>query len=128
MKSKLELASRREAIGAMATLVLTPKVAGAFSQQLDENIVEQSQQSTGGKLDLNAAFVVSSVFRKISSPWFRVCRILDKQSHILSFFKADYKQYRGMFPHAAGKIASNGPYKTVRKFVLSKEVFGWNLT
>ena len=67
VKTKLELASRREAIGAMATLVLTPKVAGAFSQQLDENIVEQSQQSTGGKLDLNAAFVVSSVFRKIKS-------------------------------------------------------------
>jgi photosystem II PsbU protein len=28
--------------------------------------------------------------------------------------QGEYKQFPGMFPHAAGKIASNGPYASVR--------------
>jgi photosystem II PsbU protein len=28
--------------------------------------------------------------------------------------KGDYKVLPGMFPHAAGKIASNGPYNSVK--------------
>lgn len=30
------------------------------------------------------------------------------------FSQGDYKQLPGMFPHAAGKIASHGPYKKVQ--------------
>jgi len=32
---------------------------------------------------------------------------------INSSFVGEYKQFRGMFPHAAGKIASHGPYRSV---------------
>ena len=28
--------------------------------------------------------------------------------------QGEYKELRGMFPHAAGKIASNGPYANVK--------------
>ena len=59
-------------------------VANAFSQQLDDYAYEPQQQATGGKWDLNSVFV------------------------------GDYKAMPGMYPHAAGKIASNGPwYQTV---------------
>ena len=58
-------------------------VANAFSQQLDDYAYEPQQQATGGKWDLNSVFV------------------------------GDYKAMPGMYPHAAGKIASNGPYKKV---------------
>jgi photosystem II PsbU protein len=34
--------------------------------------------------------------------------------NLFCLVKGDYKQLRGMFPHAAGKIASNGPYKSVK--------------
>lgn len=44
---------------------------------------EPAQMRQDGKFDLNSAFV------------------------------SDYKYLRGMFPHAAGKIASNGPYKKI---------------
>lgn len=44
---------------------------------------EPSQQAKGDKIDINGAFVV------------------------------DYKQFPGMYPSAAGKIASHGPYKKV---------------
>jgi hypothetical protein len=33
---------------------------------------------------------------------------------ILSFDQGDYKQLPGMFPHAAGQIASHGPYKSIK--------------
>lgn len=66
-------------------LIGNPQVSKAFSQQLDETAPpEPAQQATSGKIDLNSAFV------------------------------GDYKVLRGMFPHAAGKLASNGPYKTVK--------------
>jgi photosystem II PsbU protein len=40
-------------------------------------------------------------------------------SHLLTssfnpFGKGDYKQLPGMFPHAAGQIASHGPYKSIK--------------
>ena len=36
------------------------------------------------------------------------CRLLNLPSP-----KVDYKQFPGMYPHAAGKIGSHGPYRTV---------------
>mmetsp|Transcript_62735 Transcript_62735/g.181840 ORF Transcript_62735/g.181840 Transcript_62735/m.181840 type:complete len:163 (-) Transcript_62735:335-823(-) len=87
-KTQLELASRRDVLGSMligASAVMIPaREAIAFSQQLDDNAFEPQQQATDGKFDLNSAFV------------------------------GDYKELRGMFPTAAGKIASNGPYKSVK--------------
>jgi photosystem II PsbU protein len=59
-------------------------VAYAFSQQLDDYAFEPQQQATDGKIDLNSAFV------------------------------GDYKELRGMFPTAAGKIASHGPFQSVK--------------
>jgi hypothetical protein len=87
--TKLEMTmNRREMFGIVTTIaagsLLTPGIAQAFSQQLDDYAYEPSQQATDGRFDLNAAFV------------------------------SDYKQLRGMFPTAAGKIASNGPYESVK--------------
>ena len=61
----LNMVSRRDAIGAVAAagggLLSAPQVSGAFSQQLENlNYVEPSQMATGGKIDLNNAFVVRS--------------------------------------------------------------------
>jgi len=85
--ASFSLDSRRQALAktsiAFVTTVVGPNAAKAFSQQLDDNIVEPSQQPTNGKVDLNGAFI------------------------------GDYKQFPGMYPHAAGKIASNGPYSSV---------------
>jgi hypothetical protein len=36
---------------------------------------------------------------------------------LLLLFFSDYKCFPGFFPHAAGKIASNGPYEKVSKQV-----------
>jgi hypothetical protein len=33
---------------------------------------------------------------------------------LTSFYQGDYKQLRGMFPHAAGQIASHGPFNSVQ--------------
>eukprot|EP00980_Cylindrotheca_fusiformis_P019560 scaffold6784_cov108-Cylindrotheca_fusiformis.AAC.2 len=79
------VATRRHALEILLLGSLAyPQAVGAFSQQLDDYAYEPSQQATSGKLDLNSAFV------------------------------GDYKVLRGMFPSAAGKIASHGPYKTVK--------------
>ena len=56
---------------------------GADFNGISEYEVVPSQQAGTGKIDINNAFVT------------------------------DYKQLRGMFPHAAGLIASNGPYASV---------------
>lgn len=77
-------ASRRDALGVIGASMFVPQAASAFSQQLDDYAWEPQQQATNGRLDLNAAFV------------------------------GEYKQLRGMFPHAAGKIASNGPFTSVK--------------
>jgi photosystem II PsbU protein len=41
---------------------------------------------------------------------------------ILCHQQGDYKQFPGMFPHAAGKIASNGPYKNVKDIYQIKDL------
>ncbi|CAJ1954776.1 unnamed protein product [Cylindrotheca closterium] len=71
-------------IAGAAGLLAFPELSNAFSQQLDDFAYEPQQQATDGKFDLNSAFV------------------------------GDYKELRGMFPSAAGKIASHGPYEKVK--------------
>eukprot|EP00549_Striatella_unipunctata_P021150 CAMPEP_0118705134 /NCGR_PEP_ID=MMETSP0800-20121206/19679_1 /TAXON_ID=210618 ORGANISM="Striatella unipunctata, Strain CCMP2910" /NCGR_SAMPLE_ID=MMETSP0800 /ASSEMBLY_ACC=CAM_ASM_000638 /LENGTH=155 /DNA_ID=CAMNT_0006607215 /DNA_START=41 /DNA_END=508 /DNA_ORIENTATION=+ len=88
VSTKLEMSNlnRRELMGAaLAGIVaLQAQEAFAFSQQLDDYAVEPGQQATDGRIDVNGAFV------------------------------GEYKQFPGFFPHAAGKIASNGPYTEVQ--------------
>ena len=56
--------SRRSAIveggGVLAGIVIgSPQISNAFSQQLeDHEYPEASQQATGGKIDLNNAYIV----------------------------------------------------------------------
>lgn len=81
--------SRREAfflpIAATAAgiAIALPRPGLAVQKQLEDNMTEPAQWSTGGKYDLNSATV------------------------------GEYKQLRGMFPTTARKIATNGPYKSV---------------
>lgn len=87
--TQLNAVSRREAvrtsvIGLISGSLIAPKESIAFSQQLDDYMVEPTQLPTNGKTDLNSAYV------------------------------SDYMQFRGMYPTAAGKIASNGPYYKVK--------------
>mmetsp|Transcript_6403 Transcript_6403/g.11394 ORF Transcript_6403/g.11394 Transcript_6403/m.11394 type:complete len:161 (+) Transcript_6403:206-688(+) len=89
--TQLSAVSRRDAILTgtglfFGTLAARPRAAAATSNTFmnDEVNFEPSQQQRSEKVDINGAFVV------------------------------DYKAFPGFFPHAAGKIASNGPYKTVK--------------
>ncbi|CAB9499103.1 12 kDa extrinsic protein [Seminavis robusta] len=81
---------RREVLAGVAGLIAMPAIANAkpastwFFDEHIEDVREESQMATGGKLDINAAFV------------------------------GDYKELVGMFPTAAGKIASHGPYEKVK--------------
>lgn len=66
IQTKLEAINRREALisgtGALAGLagvVSLPQASQAFSQQLDDHLTEPTQLPTGGKFDLNSAYVVS---------------------------------------------------------------------
>ena len=59
----LEAISRRDALASGASALLIgitslPKPGMAFSQQLEDWKVEPAQLPTGGKYDLNSAFVV----------------------------------------------------------------------
>ena len=91
----LDMVSRREALMTGAAAVLAgaaPAVAsqagiGADRDFVQDNEFISAQRATGGKLDLNAAPV------------------------------GDYMQFPGMYPTAAGKIASNGPYDSVSQSV-----------
>ncbi|CAN0111886.1 unnamed protein product [Heterosigma akashiwo] len=83
--------NRREVIfglgAAAAGFFVDPKrcEAGTANPFLEKEInFEPSQMMKGDKIDLNGAIVV------------------------------DYKAFPGMYPHAAGKLASNGPYKSVK--------------
>ena len=87
------IVSRRAAVAGAASAAFL-RTAPAFADYLDHGVgaafngiseyeVVPSQQAGTGKIDINNAFVT------------------------------DYKQRRGMFPHAAGLIASNGPYSSV---------------
>ena len=90
------MVSRREAIvsGAAALLAgAAPAVAsqagiGADRDFAQDNEFISAQRATDGRLDLNAAPV------------------------------GDYMQFPGMYPAAAGKIASNGPYDSVCKMMI----------
>ncbi len=64
--TKLDLAvNRREAftkgsaaLAGMFGIVGVPRVSKAFTQQLDDHLTEPTQLPTGGKFDLNSAYVV----------------------------------------------------------------------
>jgi DNA uptake protein ComE-like DNA-binding protein len=86
--TQLSAMSRREALLATSAVIFGTswrKEAAATSNTFmnEEVNFEPSQQKRGDKIDINGAFVT------------------------------DYKQLSGMFPHAAGMIASHGPYKKV---------------
>ena len=69
----------------MAANAKQKRAMGASTTFFDDSLVnEPAQQHTGDKLDINSAFV------------------------------DEYKAFPGFFPHAAGQIASNGPYKSVK--------------
>ena len=59
----LDMSTRRDVLGSIilgaGAAMMPVKSASAFSQQLPDNAFEPQQQATDGKLDLNAAFVVS---------------------------------------------------------------------
>jgi len=83
--------SRRDVLGAGFGFALISSAlnspADAFTHEtyfLSDHVVPTSQLAPSDLLDVNSAFV------------------------------GEYKQLRGMFPHAAGKIASHGPYKSVK--------------
>mmetsp|Transcript_2674 Transcript_2674/g.4010 ORF Transcript_2674/g.4010 Transcript_2674/m.4010 type:complete len:160 (+) Transcript_2674:145-624(+) len=89
-QTQIDAVNRREAlwmgvssIPILAGIAAFPQKGAAFQQQLDDHLTEPTQLPTGGKYDLNSAYV------------------------------GDYMQLKGMYPKAAGKIASNGPYTQV---------------
>lgn len=69
------------ALLAPQAVLISPPTAQAISPFIDDYEVVDGQQATGGKIDLNSAYVT------------------------------DYKQFRGLYPTIAGKLASHGPYK-----------------
>lgn len=84
---------RRVALLGAAALLAPPSIAlarggepriGAAVNDLPDNEVPPSQLAMPGKIDVNNALVT------------------------------DYKRLPGMYPHAAGLIASHGPYQSVR--------------
>jgi hypothetical protein len=74
ISTELHDMNRRKAFTAVASatafttgLVLGfPESSKAFSQQLDDHLVEPTQLPTDGKLDLNSAYVVSSIIKSYS--------------------------------------------------------------
>ncbi|KAL9182992.1 hypothetical protein ACHAXT_004271 [Thalassiosira profunda] len=86
--TELAALSRRSVISGflLGTLAApNPSHAGTGNPFFEEEVnYEPSQQARGDKIDINGAFVV------------------------------DYKQLPGMYPSAAGKIASHGPYANVK--------------
>ncbi|GMH53140.1 hypothetical protein TrRE_jg12081 [Triparma retinervis] len=72
------------ALLAPQAVLIAPPTAQAISPFIDDYEVVDGQQATGGKIDLNSAYVT------------------------------DYKQFRGLYPTIAGKLASHGPYKNVK--------------
>ena len=90
----LEMVNRREAIvaGAAAILASAGPAAFALGTFPADNEIVKEQRTVTGKLDVNNSAV------------------------------ADYMQYQGLYPTIAGKIANNGPYKSVKDVykILSK--------
>ena len=72
VQTKLEQPNRREAFmtgtaalaSGLAGVVGLPQVSKAFQQQLDDNLTNPTQLPTGGKFDLNSAYVVRTVVKK----------------------------------------------------------------
>ena len=62
----------------------TDYLIGAEKNAISDYEIVAAQQATGGRLDVNSALVT------------------------------DYKRLRGMYPHAAGQIASHGPGRSGR--------------
>mmetsp|Transcript_974 Transcript_974/g.1228 ORF Transcript_974/g.1228 Transcript_974/m.1228 type:complete len:157 (+) Transcript_974:304-774(+) len=90
-ETQLSMVSRRDACfgiaGTTAAIFGAPAATQASTGNpfFEAEVNFQPQQMvTGDKVDVNGAIVV------------------------------DYQQFPGMYPHAAGKIASNGPYATVK--------------
>lgn len=107
---------------ALGVLSGLPAVANAkpastwFFDEKIEEVYEPAQQATDGRLDLNSAFVVRNINMKCVGTTPGVSRLSNEclhSLHSLSLQKGDYKYLPGMFPHAAGKLASNGPYMKV---------------
>jgi photosystem II PsbU protein len=113
-------ATRRDALvnvargtGLILGTIVAPKAVNAVTANpffLDEINNEPSQQARSDKLDINGSFVVSLL---ASAPCIIASSVYSFSLQQLSLTQTDYKQLPGFYPHAAGKIASNGPYKTV---------------
>jgi len=59
--SGFSILSRRDTLAKSAAIIaaiVVPESSFAFSQQLDDHLTEPSQLPTGGKIDLNNAFIV----------------------------------------------------------------------
>ncbi|KAL7513256.1 hypothetical protein ACHAXN_010308 [Cyclotella atomus] len=99
--TELSALSRREAlltIGTSAALLGAPTAskAGTANPFLEEEVnYEPSQMPQGDKIDINGAFHINNTLN-------------------YSGLQIDYKQLPGFYPHAAGKIASSGPYSSVK--------------
>jgi hypothetical protein len=122
---------RRDLLTGIAGLVAAPSIASAssstwFFDEKIEDFKEESQMPTDGKIDFNGAFVVRTLRATASflEPCPRdgtkrntnqSCSLLISSLFVINpFDQGDYKQLPGMFPHAAGQIASHGPYKSVK--------------
>ena len=103
-------------ISSIVVLLATPAIANAkpastfFYDDKIEFVKEESQMYTGGKLDLNSAFVVRQLFRL----WWTIIIHWDFTNDLSFIHQGDYKIFPGMYPHAAGQIASHGPYASVK--------------
>lgn len=78
----------------LAGIVGLPLASNAVQKQFgsDRDWIEQAKIPEGGKLDLNSAFV------------------------------SDFKNLKEMYPVAADKLASNGPYKSVKDIYRIKDL------
>ena len=132
MKKTTELSafsSRRDFLGAAAVLVTG---ASLFSPQkvlantgdgashgssffVDESqIFEPAQMHTGNRIDVNSAFIVShSLQNQIEVLVSILTRTHSPTRPSLDVLQDSYKAFPGFFPHAAGKVASHGPYVSV---------------
>ena len=77
---------------AAAGVILAPNTASALNSIPADNEIVKEQRTVTGKIDINNAPV------------------------------ADYMQLPGMYPGIGGKIANNGPYKTVKDIYKLKDL------
>jgi photosystem II PsbU protein len=92
-ETALAMERRDVLMAGLAGLATLPAIANAkgstwFYDEKIEDVKEESQMRTDGRIDINGAPV------------------------------GDYKELVGMFPTAAGKIASHGPYSSVSKLCI----------